>query len=528
MAQNKTQFDTRTLNIDKNIVENIDNGLIVLDSELTIYHYNRWLELHTKHKESEIIGEKLYEVFPEINLKTLKRKIKTALRLKTPTFYTAATSKYLIPIKLTQLKHIHFEYMQQDVSIVPLNGNDELVALILTDQTNMATTNALLKANIKKVKELNAELIKERETINQKVLLLKLDIDAVVVDLSEALLNLLGYKKYELVGLNFFDFEKLHLTPDLIKNISEYMSELKVFEFEQVSLTVEGREVWFKSSLVPEYDPRGKHIGFILFRENITASKNLIINHEKMLANSRSAAMGEMVGMIAHQWRQPLSLINTIIATIKIEEELGTLEHESMHESFEKIETTTQFLSETIDDFREYFKPNKIVSEVNIEALFTKSIYFLTDEMRQSNITYKTDIDKDITIRTYKNELIQTIINIIKNSMDAFAEHPEIKRSKYIEIEVTKEKTHLSILMRDNAGGIAKEILSHVFEPYFSTKSKNGTGLGLYMCHTIITEHLKGDITITSASPYTTTLIELPYEIQQKEKPDENSMSPLS
>ena len=121
MAQNKTQYDIRTLDLDNKIVASIDNGIIVLDNELSIYHYNRWLELHTGKKEHDLLHKKLSEIYKSINTKTLIRKIKTALRLQTPTFYTASTSKYLIPIKLNQLKNINFEYMQQDVSIIPFD-----------------------------------------------------------------------------------------------------------------------------------------------------------------------------------------------------------------------------------------------------------------------------------------------------------------------------------------------------------------------------------------------------------------------
>jgi len=518
MAQNKTQLDFRTLNIDKAIIENIDNGLIVLDEELNIYHFNRWLELNTKLKERDLLGKKLNEVFSNINIKTLQRKIKTALRLKTPTFYAATTSQYLIPIKINQLKH-HFKYMQQDVSIIPLNESKNLVALILTDQTNMATTNALLEKNIQKVKELNTQLLKEKETINKKVLLFKISTDAEIIDVSEALLQLLTYQKSDLIGHNFFDFEKLHIHKKQREEILKSMQTLTVYDFEHPTLTAEGRELWFKSSVVPEYNSKGEHLGFIIFRENITASKNLILNHEKILANSRSAAMGEMIGMIAHQWRQPLSLLNTIIATIRIRQELNTLNKEDMNIAFDKIETTTKFLSETIDGFREYFKPNKKISEVNVYNTFNKSIYFLTDEMLQLEINYKTDINKKITIHTHKNELIQSIINIIKNSIDAFKEQKKMKQQRFINVSATQEKEYLTILIKDNAGGIPKETLSKVFEPYFSTKSKNGTGLGLYMCHTIITEHLKGKVTITSSATNTSVVIKIPYKINPKENP---------
>ena len=406
MAQNTAQYNIRTTDIDKKIVSNIDNGILILDEDLVVHHYNKWLELQTKIKEQDILGKKLCDIFPEINTKTLIRKIKTALRMGTPTFYTASTSKYLIPIKINQIKNSTFRYMQQDVSIIPFDAVTKQVALILTDQTIMAQTNTLLQKNIKKVEELNEQLIQEKELTQRQ--------------------------------------------------------------------------------------------------------------HEQLLAHSRSAAMGEMISMIAHQWRQPLSLINTIIASLQLKQELQTLTQDTMRNSFEKIEKTVYFLSETINDFRDYFRPNKTIADVNLSELFHKSIYFMTNEITQSDIKYETNIDTNIVIETYKNELLQCIINIIKNSLDAFMETQH--KNKKITISTKKYKKHILITIEDNAGGIPKNILGKIFEPYFSTKSKNGTGLGLYMCKTIINEHLDGKITVKSTNNSTITLMELPYKIKKYQR----------
>jgi len=398
MAQKQTQQDLRRIDVSKEVLSAINNGIIILDSSLQVYYYNKWMELHTQHKEDYVIGKKLNEIFPTINTKTLIRKIQTAIKIQTPTYYTASTSNYLIPIKINQIKNPLFEYMQQDISIIPLKEHKELVSLIITDQTNMANTNALLQSNIKKVKELNKALIEEKKKT---------------------------------------DFQ-----------------------------------------------------------------------HKQLLSNSRSAAMGEMISMIAHQWRQPLSLINTVIATIKVNKELGQLNDELINKSIDKIEKTTHFLSHTIDDFRDYFKPNKITTKVNISNIFEKSLFFLKNELKQTNIDYKIEIEPDISIITYKNELLQCIINILKNSLDAFEEHNI--ENKEISVLVKQHKNNVHIDIIDNAGGIEKKNLEKVFEPYFSTKSKNGTGLGLYMCKTIITEHIEGNISLESDQNGTKVAIELP------------------
>ena len=514
MAQNKTQQHIRTLDIDKKIVANIDNGIIVLNEELSVYHFNKWLELHTGIKENTILTKKLDEVFSDINTKTLKRKIKTALRIQTPTFYTASTSKYLIPIKINQFKNSNFAYMQQDISIIPFDEERGLVALILTDQTIMANTNALLQSNIQIIKELNSELLKERETIDKKVLYIKFDKNLIINDVSQALLELLAYEKHELINEDFLLREKYQIKEELQLSILKHMKELQVLNFEESTLSSDAKQTYFNSTLVPDYNAKGVHIGFIIFRENTTNAKFLAQSQAKVLASSRSAAMGEMVSIIAHQWRQPLSLINTVMATLKIKKELGYLDEDTMNESFEKIQTTTKYLSDTIDDFRNYFKPDKLSARIDIVSLFDNSIFFLKEDMKQNNIEYKIEVTKSINIITYKNELLQCIINILKNSIDAFLESES--QNKKISVNIEEAVTHIIITIEDNAGGIKPDILKKVFEPYFSTKSKNGTGLGLHVCHSIITSHLKGEITMSSEDDRTKTLIELPYEIKGK------------
>jgi len=515
VAEKSTQHYLRSFDVNEKLISSIDSGIIILDENLTIHYYNYWLEIHSSLKESDLLEKNICHIFDNINEKTLTRKVKTALRMGTPTFYTASTSKYLIPIKINQLNVTGFEHMRQDVSIIPFDIQKRLVALIITDQTNMTNTNALLQANILKVQDLNRQLIKERETIDNKVLLIKFNITSTITDVSQAYINLTNCEKSTLLRNNFFEYQRFYLDDTLKKELLKHMDEQKVFKFENTVLKENGEEIFLFNTLVPEYDSSAQHVGFILFMENISASKRLIKQQEKLLATSRTSAMGEMISMIAHQWRQPLSVINTILATLKLKQELNLLDASTTQNSFKKIEDTVKYLSTTIDDFRDYFKPNKVVSTISINSLVNKSTSFLLQEMKTLNISYRQEIDTDITIKTYRNELIQCIINILKNSMDAFSEH-KIKEQSIV-LRVKEESTYLSLSFSDNAGGIDTDIIKRVFEPYFSTKAKNGTGLGLYMTKTIIEEHLNGKITIKSSNAETCVLIELPYMIQKKE-----------
>ncbi len=516
MAEKSTQHYLRSLDINAKLISSIDNGIIILDSELTVHYYNTWLELHTSIKEESTLGRNICDIFTKINEKTLKRKIRTALRMGTPTFYTASTSKYLIPIKINQLNVRDFKHMRQDVSVIPFDSDKNLVALIITDQTNITNTLALLETNILKVQELNKELIKERETIDQKVLLIKFNLAHTITNASKAYMDLIGCDDEEVLKHNFFQHQKLHIAGKLKEDILAHIRKREIFKFENKSLSFTGKELVLSFTLVPEYDNNTNHIGFILFMQDITNSKKVIAQHEKLLATSKSAAMGEMISMIAHQWRQPLSVINTIMATLRIKHELDTLEPETMESSFDKIEETVSYLSNTIDDFRDYFKPNKIIEDVLISNIIDKSTMFLLADMELLDIKFSHNIDENLSIKTYQNELIQCIINIFKNSIDAFREITD--ENKTISLVLKEESTLISLCFKDNAGGIDPAILNKIYDPYFSTKAKNGTGLGLYMTKTIIEEHLHGKITITSRDNTTTTLIELPYLLKQKEQ----------
>ncbi len=511
MVKESAKQYLRRFDVNEKLIASIDNGIIILDDELKIYHFNKWLEIHTSLKESNLLDKYMSDIFQNINCKTLQRKIKTALRMGTPTFYTASTSKYLIPIKINHINIIDFEHMRQDVSVIPFDIEKRLVALIITDQTNMTNTHNLLQANIQKVVELNNELIKERQTIDERVILIKIDTKHIITDASHAYLELLKYKKRDLLKENIFDFDGFNISRELQKEIVEHIDKKKVFKFEKITLDSEGEKIWLSNTLVPEYDKNAKHIGFIIFGENITSSKLIQEHQEKLLANSRTAAMGEMISMIAHQWRQPLSVINTIIATLKIKKDLDMLSDEVIDTSYQKIEVTVRYLSDTIDDFRNFFKQNKELKTTSIQTVFEKSTHFLYDEMEINAIEYSHEI-ADIQIITYQNELVQSIINILKNSIDAFKE--KIIDKQKISVKAYEINSYVTIMIEDNAGGIKEAILNKVFEPYFSTKSKNGTGLGLYVCKTIIEEHLKGKITIKSMGGKTTTFIELPKNLK--------------
>ncbi len=225
----------------------------------------------------------------------------------------------------------------------------------------------------------------------------------------------------------------------------------------------------------------------------IELNKNQDILHQQ----SKMAAMGEMIGNIAHQWRQPLSTITTSSSGIVLQKEMGILSDEFFMEALKKINSSAQHLSKTIDDFRNFFSPNKIKTKFLIDDLFITTLNLISAQFSAKDIKIIKHIE-NIELYTYENELVQALINILNNARDELIKLPS-SEEKLIFIDVLKntEENNIEIIIKDNAGGIEEEYLQKIFEPYFSTKHKSqGTGIGLYMTEEIIVKHLKGQIIV--------------------------------
>ena len=220
---------------------------------------------------------------------------------------------------------------------------------------------------------------------------------------------------------------------------------------------------------------------------------------EMLLQHTRQAAMGEMISMIAHQWRQPLTSIRLSTDTILLDIILDSMDTENLKENIELINKQVSYLSQTIDDFRNFFQPNKEKEVVPIEECIEDAISIIDQNLKNHNITLVRHFYTDIVAAVYRNELIQVLLNILKNSLDALTGN-SIKKPVII-IEIGQSDTEIEIKISDNAGGIEKEKLLKIFEPYYTTKSaKNGTGLGLYMSKMIVEGHSKGSIIATNTN----------------------------
>ncbi|MBF7070560.1 sensor histidine kinase [Aliarcobacter butzleri] len=236
-----------------------------------------------------------------------------------------------------------------------------------------------------------------------------------------------------------------------------------------------------------------RHVSIFLENKLKEYRKELDDKQIILYQQSKMAAMGEMIGNIAHQWRQPLSIITTATSGMVLQKKMGVLTDEFFFEASNRINTSSQYLSQTIDDFRNFFIPNKEKSKVNLIEIFKKALDLISAQFSSKDIKIIKNIE-GVEFESYENELIQALINILNNSRDEL-----IKKDgeRFIFVDAFEKDNFINIIIKDNAGGVIKENLDKIFEPYFTTKYKSqGTGIGLYMTEEIITKHLNGTICV--------------------------------
>lgn len=260
---------------------------------------------------------------------------------------------------------------------------------------------------------------------------------------------------------------------------------------------------WYRQHLLDKKNRELEALKEDLQRRVEEAVQEMQQKDSYLLHKSRLAQMGEMISMVAHQWKQPLSSIAalqiSLLMAIELEEyDLNDLKEREkflvhLEEKLKKIGAQTQELSTIISDFSDFYRPNKFQEDIHLNTLIIKAYKLLEDSLLSEKINLHLELDSQATLKLFQNEFLQALLNIINNAREQLMEK-KIKDAQIVIKSYDKEDVCV-VEICDNALGIKKNIIEKIFDPYFSTKfEKNGTGLGLYMAKSIIEQHYKGRI----------------------------------
>ena len=323
------------------------------------------------------------------------------------------------------------------------------------------------------------------------------DLKGVITSWNSASEILLGYSSDEIINKHISliisdeDLESFNIAIDTLLKYGKNYATVHLVTKSKEKLLIE-------LSLSLLKDEHSIPIGIIGYSRDITEKKR---TEDALAQQSRMAQMGEMISMIAHQWRQPLNAISLTASNLKLKFDFEEFDSNSQEDftkcsqtfsvGLENIQEYIRTLSTTIDDFRNFYNPNKVSTSTKLEEIVAKALKIIDISFIEDNIELMQEYDSKEKIELYENEMMQVILTIFKNAQDNFLEKKTLNPS----IKVVTKKRMISIC--DNGGGIPKDIIKKIFDPYFSTKSdKNGTGLGLYMSKIIIEQHHKATLSV--------------------------------
>jgi len=425
----------------------------------------------------------------------------------------------------------------------------KIVSVILVIICIIAYRQIILYKHNKKLKIANDEIAeKNRQIAKQKELFEKLynkSADGVllikekkIIDCNEASLKILQYSKEELLG-KFLSNISPKFQPDNQSSITKATNKINealnngISSFEWVHNNKQNKHLWIEVVLTSIEIDNNSVIHTVIRDINkrkemeqklevLTYSLEERVNEEikknqektkQLIQQSRLAQMGEMLSMIAHQWRQPLTAISATTNNLQLKILLHEkIDNDNLKEELELITNYSQHLSFTIDDFRNFFKPDKVKMRCKIEDIIEKSIDIIKTSFESKSINLTTRYRFNSAIFSYTSEIQQVVLIVLKNAEDILME--KNIENKLIKINTFKKEDFAIIQIKDNAGGISTDIINKIFDPYFSTKkSKDGTGIGLYMSKIIIDEHCSGNLSVKNSKKGAIFQIKLPLSI---------------
>ncbi|MDD2829540.1 MAG: ATP-binding protein [Sulfuricurvum sp.] len=340
----------------------------------------------------------------------------------------------------------------------------------------------------------------------------KTNINGVITYVNEHFCYLYGYKAEEIIGQRHVLFHHPENTAkEQMIDLWKKAQSKHVWHGTLINKAKSEDDIYTDTYIIPLLNGKYEIEEYMDMRIDVTAlethlrtlqtkiyeaTQEIKGQQESLIAQSRSAALGEMFDNIAHQWRQPIGAINNAIINAEFALELAGMTTDEILETFKQINTYTAFLSGTIDDFRNFSNPDKDKTIFPLHQCIGQTINIIRGAYEMNNISLEYTPDnalRTITVYGPQGELSQVLLNILSNARDAIKENGYDSGNVRIDLSATDDSITLSIT--DNAGGIPETVLPKIFDPYFTTKNKvQGSGIGLYMSKTIIEKHFEGKI----------------------------------
>lgn len=345
------------------------------------------------------------------------------------------------------------------------------------------------------------------------------DCNGTIIDATTAFCDCSGYTKKEVMGKNHNIFRHEDMPDELFKDLWTTIKAGKSWTGDIKNNKKDGSFCWGKSYIEPIFDENKVIVGYRSAKFDITDKmmykseheKNKLLNNQ-LLKHSKEGGMKDMVALIAHQWRQPLSSLLLTLSNLELRYEMGVLKKQEFSSALDKAKSTVAHLSKTIDVFSGYLKESE-PEIVKAEEFFSKIQSIMLSIFESHDVEFVLEMQDNLYI---DDRLDHVFLNLYQNALDVFITKEQ--EQKFIKTKLYKSGEKLIITVNDNAGGIAKDIQEKIFDPYFSTKSKNSSGLGLYMSKNILQE-IQGEISVKNENGGACFRLEMPSkEINQNEK----------
>ena len=398
-----------------------------------------------------------------------------------------------------------------------------------------------------------------QEAIENSNIVSKTDINGIITFVNDEFCKISGYSKEELVGKNHNIVRHPDVPASKFKLLWKTIKSKNIYKGTVKNRAKDGSTFYVNTTVIPILDEQGTIEEFIAIRYDVTkevfyreslekkekelqelneelekrvdvktkelqelnetlerrVQEEIAKNEEKqkvMFWQSRFASLGEMLANIAHQWRQPLTELNLTLFSLK--KAALREEYEAVETLYSESKVLIQNMSSTIEDFSNFFKPKKDKQHFMLHESIEEALHILKRVLKRDMIQVKTSYE-DAMVLGISNEFTQVIVNLLKNSRDAFVENGVLIRE--IDIEIKKDAEFAYVYVEDNAGGITEKERYKIFEPYFTTKhASQGTGLGLFMSKMICEKGFNGSLDVSSKKGITCFIIKIPLEMQDE------------